>query len=175
MGRPLSGSPLGKTGPLSGNVRSHQFRGQIQWIRTLQFEDLMFPVLEMRTNVKHDANGDRAGTQLLINQQLQKIEGGDKRYGFAVSVSSDNQASVNPPYSFMVEAYAIIHAMDSTLDAEAEAKQVQANGLSHHHGRHPRTRVGNDGARPLGPVPDQPHAADRADSDHLHLNARCRA
>ncbi len=96
----------------------------------LRFEDLMFPVLEMRTNVKHDANGDRAGTQLLINQQLQKIDGGDKRYGFAVSVGSDNQASVNPPYSFLVEAYAIIHAVDSTLDAEAEAKHVQANGLS---------------------------------------------
>jgi hypothetical protein len=95
----------------------------------LRFEDLMFPVLEMRTNVKHDANGERAGTQLLINQQLQKIEG-DKRYGFAVSVSSDNQASVNPPYSFLVEAYAIIHAVDSTLDAETEAKQLQANGLS---------------------------------------------
>ena len=96
----------------------------------LRFEDLMFPILEMRTNVKHDANGERAGTQLLVDQQLQKLEGADKRYGFAVSVSSDNKASVNPPYSFMVEAYAIIHAVDSTLDAEAEAKQVQANALS---------------------------------------------
>jgi preprotein translocase subunit SecB len=96
----------------------------------LRFEDLMFPILEMRTNVKHDPKGERAGTQLLIDQQLQKLEGGDKRYGMAVSVSSDNKASVNAPYSFMVEAYAIIHVIESTLDAEAEAKQIQANALS---------------------------------------------
>jgi hypothetical protein len=96
----------------------------------LRFEDLMFPILEMRTNVKHDAKGERAGTQLLVDQQLQKLEGPEKRYGFAVSVSSDNTASVNAPYAFMVEAYAMIHVSGSTLDAEAEAKQVQANALS---------------------------------------------
>jgi hypothetical protein len=96
----------------------------------LKFEDLMFPILEMRTNVKHDPKGERAGTQLMINQQLQKLDGADSRYGLAVSVSTDNNASVNPPYLFMVEAYTIIRVEESKLDAEAEARQVRANGMS---------------------------------------------
>ncbi len=95
----------------------------------IQFEDMLFPVLEMRTNTGHNPQGERAGTQLLINQQLQKL-GGESRYGLAVSLGSDNRNSVNPPYHFMVEAYAIIVVKDSGLDAEAEARQVQTNGLS---------------------------------------------
>jgi hypothetical protein len=96
----------------------------------IQFEDIFFPVLEMRTNTKHDPKGDRAGTQLLFNHQLTKLGGGEGRYGLAAALASDNQKSVNPPYQFTVEVYAIIIVKDSTLDAEAEAKQVVANGLS---------------------------------------------
>jgi hypothetical protein len=96
----------------------------------IQFEDMLFPVLEMRTNTKHDPKGERAGTQLLINHQLTKLGGGEHRYGLAAALASDNEKSVNPPYQFAVEVYAIIIVQNSTLDAEAEAKQVVANGLS---------------------------------------------
>jgi hypothetical protein len=95
----------------------------------MQFEDMLFPVLEMGTNNKHDPKGERAGTQLLVNHQITRLGGGDGRYGLAVAVGSDNQNSVNPPYKFMVEVYAIVIIKESALDAEAETKQVLANGL----------------------------------------------
>lgn len=96
----------------------------------MQFENMLFPALEMRTNMQHDPKGERAGTQLLINHQINKLPGEGSRYGLGVAVSSDNTASVNPPYAFVVEVYAVIAVKDSTLDAETEAKQVLANGLS---------------------------------------------
>jgi preprotein translocase subunit SecB len=94
------------------------------------FEDMLFPVLEMSVNTKHDPKSERAGTQLLVNHQLTKLGGGDSRYGLAMAVGSDNQNSVNPPYKFLVEVYAIIIVKDSNLDPEAEGRQVVANGMS---------------------------------------------
>ena len=96
----------------------------------LQLEELLFPVLEMRTNTNHDQQGDRAGTMLQYGQQLQKLNGEGVRYGLMVSVRNDNEKSRNAPYNFTVEAYAILFVTESTLDAEAEAAAVTANGLA---------------------------------------------
>ncbi|MEO6185034.1 MAG: hypothetical protein ABIP38_00160 [Steroidobacteraceae bacterium] len=96
----------------------------------LQLEELLFPVLEMRTNTNHDQKGDRAGTMLQYGQQLQRLDGEAVRYGLMVSVRNDDEKSRNAPYNFMVEAYGILLVTESTLDAEAEAAAVTANGLA---------------------------------------------
>lgn len=95
----------------------------------LLLEDLLFPILEMRTNPQHDVQGDRAGTQLQYGQQMQKLEGSANRYGLMVSVRTDNEASKNPPYAFLVESYAILVVNNPGTDEEVQ-KLVQENGLS---------------------------------------------
>lgn len=92
-------------------------------------EDLLFPVLEVRTNPKHDTQGERAGTLLQYGQQIQKVEGQPGRFGLVVSVRTDDANSKNPPYTFNVEAYAIFNLGEGAVDNEETAKRVVQNGL----------------------------------------------
>jgi hypothetical protein len=94
----------------------------------LMIEDLLFPTLEVRTNEKHDARGERSGTQLKYGQQIEKIQGSENRYGLVISVSTDNETSVNPPYRFVVEAYAIFVVNNQGEDLEAARRLVVDNG-----------------------------------------------
>lgn len=95
----------------------------------LLLEDLMFPLLEIRTNDKHDLKGERAGTQLQYGQQVDKLQVGGNRYGLMVSVRTDNNTSVNPPYHFAVEAYAIFIVNNAGEDDTVTGKLVHDNGL----------------------------------------------
>jgi hypothetical protein len=83
----------------------------------LSLEDIMFPLQEVQTNQGHDPNGDRAGTQLQYGNQIQKLEGAPGRFAVAVSVRTDNGRSKNPPYTFAVEAYAIVNVTGTTDEA----------------------------------------------------------
>lgn len=93
----------------------------------LLIEDLFFPVMEVRTLDKHDAKGDRTGTQLIYNQALQKLDG-ESRYGVVVSVRTDDEKSINPPYKFMVEAYAIFSVSNAGTDELAISNFILDNG-----------------------------------------------
>jgi hypothetical protein len=83
----------------------------------LSLEDIMFPLQEVQTNQGHDPNGDRAGTQLQYGNQIQKLEGAPGRFAVAVSVRTDNGRSKNAPYTFAVEAYAIVNVTGTTDEA----------------------------------------------------------
>lgn len=95
---------------------------------TLQLEELLFPLQEVRSNQTHDPNGDRAGTQLEFGQQLQKLDGAPGRYALMVSVQTNNATSKNPPYTFKIEAYAIL-VVAGAADEAAEQKMVTSNGF----------------------------------------------
>lgn len=95
----------------------------------LLLEDLMYPLVEVRTNDQHSPQGERAGTQLQYGQQMQKLENGQNRYGMMVSVRSDNETSKNAPYLFAVEAYAIFVVNNAGDDMTATEKFIQDNGL----------------------------------------------
>jgi hypothetical protein len=95
----------------------------------LQLEELLFPVMEMRTNAKHEVQGERAGTVLQYGQELQKIDGQPGKYGLMVSVRSDNEKSKNPPYTFSVEAHAIVSVVNGTPDSDDELTFIRTNGL----------------------------------------------
>ncbi len=94
----------------------------------LQLEDILFPLQEVQTNQGHDPNGDRAGTQLQYGNQIQKIEGQAGRYAVVVSVRTDNGRSKNPPYTFAVEAYALM-SVTGTADEAAIQTFITANGF----------------------------------------------
>ena len=95
---------------------------------TLQLEELLFPLQEVRSNQTHDPNGDRTGTQLEFGQQLQKLDGQPGRYALMVSVSTNNTSSKNPPYTFKIEAYAIL-VVTGAADEAAEQKVITSNGF----------------------------------------------
>lgn len=94
----------------------------------LQLEDIMFPVQEVQTNQGHDPQGDRAGTQLQYGNQIQKLEGQPGRYAVIVSVRTDNGRSKNAPYTFAVEAYAIVNVSGAGDDAAIQ-KLISSNGF----------------------------------------------
>jgi preprotein translocase subunit SecB len=95
----------------------------------LMLEDLLFPLMEIRTNDKHDAKGDRSGTQLQYGQQLEKMDSGTNRFGLMISVRTDNEKSVNQPYFFSIEAYAVFTVNNASDEASAQ-KLIAENGTS---------------------------------------------
>lgn len=94
----------------------------------LSLEDIMYPLQEVQTNQGHDPNGDRAGTQLQYGNQIQKLEGAPGRFAVAVSVRTDNGRSKNPPYTFAIEAYAIMN-VSGTTDEAAMQQLLTTNGV----------------------------------------------
>jgi hypothetical protein len=95
----------------------------------LLIDQLLFPVVEVRTNGKHDQTGNLSGTQLQYGHQVQKVEGQPGKYALILSVRSDNEKSVNPPYDFGIEAYAIFIVQGGTDDGDANSLFVLHNGL----------------------------------------------
>jgi hypothetical protein len=95
----------------------------------LQLDDLLFPTLEIRTNNTHDPRGNMSGTLLKYGKHIQKAEGQPGKFAMVVSVASDNENSVNPPYQFLVEAYAIVSVNDATMSEDAASTFVQTNAL----------------------------------------------
>jgi hypothetical protein len=97
---------------------------------SVRLDELFFPVQEIRAVPQHNPQGDRAGTQLKITQGAQRIEGRERRYGFNVALQSDDENSVNPPYVFRVEAYAVLSVLNSSLDGDAELAWVSQVAVS---------------------------------------------
>ena len=94
----------------------------------LSLEELLFPLQEVRSNQGHDPAGDRAGTQLVFDQQLQRMEDQPGRYVLMVSVKTNNETSKNPPYQFAVEAYAVLK-VTGAADQAAEQLVITSNGF----------------------------------------------
>ena len=81
----------------------------------LQLEEIFFPVQEVQANPEHDLTGDRAGTKILNAFNVQQIEGQLGVWGAELIIECDRENSVNPPYFFKVQAYAMVRA-DPSLD-----------------------------------------------------------
>lgn len=95
----------------------------------LLIDQLLFPIVELRTNGKHDQQGNLSGTQLKYGHQVQKLENQPGRYAVILQVRTDNDTSVNPPYDFVIEAYAIFVVNGGTDEGDANARLVLQNGL----------------------------------------------
>jgi hypothetical protein len=95
----------------------------------LLIEELLYPVMEVRTQSNHNAQGDRAGTQLKFGRHLQPATNQPGKYALAVSIGSDDETSRNPPYKFLIEAYAIVSISGTPLEGEAAEKFILQNGL----------------------------------------------
>ncbi len=96
----------------------------------LMIDQLLFPIVELRTNSKHDQQGNLSGTQLQYGHQVQKVDNAPGKYALILSVRSDNDKSVNPPYDFAIDAYAIFIVQGGSDGADANSLFVLHNGLS---------------------------------------------
>ncbi len=96
---------------------------------TLLIEEIFYPTQEVRSQNNHAVQGERAGTLLKFGRQVQKLENQPGKYALAVSVGSDDEKSRNPPYHFVIEAYAIVTIGGTPLEGEAAEKFILTNGL----------------------------------------------
>ena len=90
--------------------------------------DFFFPVQEVAALPTHDPKGDLAGTRPHLDiglEQFPAAEGQPPTFGIKVRASSLDAESVNAPYHFVIEAYAIV-AMDGSIGDEA-ADRAAAN------------------------------------------------
>jgi hypothetical protein len=94
----------------------------------LNIEELFFPILELRTLTTHDARGDRTGTMLQFGRRVTKLDNQPGKYGFGMSIATDDTNSKNPPYKFVVEAYAIVSITGTPLEGEAAEKFIELHG-----------------------------------------------
>lgn len=95
----------------------------------LMIEEIFYPTQEVRSKNEHSPQGERAGTLLKFGRQVQKLDNQPGKYALAVSVGSDDENSRNPPYHFIIEAYAIVTIGGTALEGEAAEKFITANGL----------------------------------------------
>lgn len=95
----------------------------------LLIEEIFFPVQEVRSLNDHSPQGERAGTQLKFGRQVQALDKQPGKYALALSVASDDEASRNPPYRFIIEANAIVTIGGTPLEGEAAAKFIMDNGI----------------------------------------------
>lgn len=95
----------------------------------LMIEEIFFPVQEVRSLNEHSAQGERAGTQLKFGRQVQKLEKQPGKYALALSVASDDEASRNPPYRFLIEINAIVTIGGTPLEGEAAEKFIVDTGI----------------------------------------------
>ncbi len=93
----------------------------------LQLDEMFFPVQEVRANPEHDPNGLRTDTQVNQSVNAFAIDEAAGRYGVTLEISTNRETSVNPPYFFVLHAYAAMR-VDPPLDAATRQSMVHANG-----------------------------------------------
>jgi len=95
----------------------------------LRLEELFFPIQEVRANAEHDPQGERSGTNLKQSFSIQAIDGPPGTFGVDLVVECDREASVNPPYFFQLQVYAIMR-LEAALDPAAAHALVATTGFS---------------------------------------------
>ncbi len=93
----------------------------------LQLEDIFFPIQEVRAIAEHDPAGELRGTQITQSFEFQVLDQARQRYGVVLEISIDEEKSVNPPYSFKLQAFANF-SVESSLDPVSALALIQANG-----------------------------------------------
>jgi hypothetical protein len=94
----------------------------------LNLEELFFPILELHTLTTHDVKGDRTGTMLQFGRRVTKLDNQPGKWGFGMSIATNDATSRNPPYRFLVEAYSIVSISGTPLEGEAAEKFIELHG-----------------------------------------------
>jgi len=81
----------------------------------LQLDEVFFPVQEVRANPEHDPTGDRTGTRIKHVFNVQLVEGQPGVWGAELLIECDRDESLNPPYFFNLQAFAMVR-VDQQLD-----------------------------------------------------------
>lgn len=81
----------------------------------LQLDEVFFPVQEVRANPEHDPTGDRTGTRIKQVFNVQPIEGQVGLWGAELLIECDRDQSLNPPYFFNLQTFAMVR-LDQQFD-----------------------------------------------------------
>lgn len=95
----------------------------------VQLDEVFFPVQEVRANPEHDPSGPPTDTQVNQSVDAWAIDEAAGLYNVTLEISTDRETSVNPPYFFVLQAFAAMRA-DPRLDAETRQSMVHAHGQS---------------------------------------------
>lgn len=95
----------------------------------LRLEELFFPIQEVRANPEHNPQGERSGTNLKQSFNIQAIDGQPGTFGVEMVVECDRETSVNPPYFFQLQVYAIMR-LEAVLEPAAAHGLVASTGFS---------------------------------------------
>lgn len=94
----------------------------------LQLEDIFFPIQEVRALAEHDPQGELRGTHILQTIEFQELDLATGRYGVVLEMAMDEEKSLNPPYSFRLQAFASF-VINPEIDPVSAQALVQANGV----------------------------------------------
>ena len=93
----------------------------------LQLEDLFFPIQEVRANPEHDIKGAPVHTHINQAVHVHTLDAGAGRFGVQITLSTAPDQSVNPPYFFTLDGFAVV-VVDQQLDPVTAQALVHANG-----------------------------------------------
>lgn len=88
---------------------------------SLQLEALHYPIQEVRANPLYDPQGAMNGSLSSLDIKQFKIEGRDDAISVEVTVSSDEENSVNHPYSYRLQGFCIITTGEAIKEDESPA------------------------------------------------------
>jgi len=93
-----------------------------------QLERYFFPHQEIRANAHYDINGDRSGNKVQIAvHNARQIPERETAFTIDVTISLDEENSVNPPYFFKVQAFGIFvipEGVASAFDPKSANQEV---------------------------------------------------
>lgn len=79
-----------------------------------------FPETSVRAIHDHDRNGTSNGTIQRLAHQIDELPTETLQHGVSVRISTDDEKSVNQPYSYVVEAYGIFAPASTETEQEVE-------------------------------------------------------
>lgn len=96
----------------------------------VRLDDLFFPVQHVAALPNHEPGGERAGTDFQLSHEIERVENDEGKEFLAVKVrvKNNSEKSVNAPYDFDVEAYAVLH-IDNWTGNVKERRVAETVGL----------------------------------------------
>ena len=80
-----------------------------------------FPETHVVALAAHDPSGERHGSCVNLEHRIDDIEGDQLQHGVSVTLTSNDEKGVNPPYQFKIEAYGLFMPVSEETDELIQA------------------------------------------------------
>lgn len=95
---------------------------------SVQLDRYFFPHQEVVANPEHDPGGVRNGSKISVHVGAAPIAGQSNTYAVEVTLSLDDEKSINPPYRFTLHAFGIWTTTDD-VPADSAPSMATATGV----------------------------------------------